>query len=120
MVQSWKKHTTAVALVGPLSASIKATNDFFFYKYGVFFDPACERSIDLASKTINHAVLLVGYGTDPAGGDYWIIQNSWRTDWGENGFARMIRNSENNCHIASAVLYLKLTYYTAVLYPKKH
>ena len=58
----------AVALLGPLSASIEATSNFFFYKSGVFFDPACGRSTDLASKTINHAVLLVGYETDPAGG----------------------------------------------------
>ena len=98
----------AVALVGPLSATIKATGNFFFYKSGVFFDPPCGSSTDLASKTINHAVLLVGYGTDPAGGDYWIIQNSWGRDWGENGFARMIRNSEINCHIASDVLYPKI------------
>ena len=98
----------AVALLGPLSVSIKATNNFFFYKSGVFFDPACGRSTDLASKTINHAVLLVENGTDPAGEDYWIIQNSWGRDWGENGCARMIRNSEINCHIASAVLYPKV------------
>lgn len=40
---------------------------------------------------VNHAVLLVGYGTDPKFGNYWLIQNSWNTWWGEAGFIRLPR-----------------------------
>ncbi len=44
-----------------------------------------------ASK-FNHAVLLVGYGTDSDGTDYWIMKNQWGVTWGENGYFRIKRN----------------------------
>ena len=37
---------------------------------------------------MNHAVLLVGFDYDDEG-MYWIIQNSWGSDWGDNGFCRI-------------------------------
>ena len=54
----------------------------------------------------NHAVLVVGYDTDPGGGDYWVIQNNWGAHWGENGFGKIARNSIFNCGIDAATFYV--------------
>lgn len=74
---------------GPVCIAVDADSFVFrFYKNGV---------IDIPNKkfgNINHAVLLTGYATD-VNGSYWIIQNSWGEDWGDNGFAK-IRIKEGN------------------------
>lgn len=56
---------------------------------------------NLKNDELNHAVLLVGYGTDPNEGQYWLIKNSWSDAWGEDGFGRMARNRDNFAGIAS-------------------
>ena len=44
---------------------------------GTYDEPNCMwRSDDL-----DHAVAVVGYGTDDAGVDYWIVKNSWSSHW---------------------------------------
>jgi len=49
-------------------------------------------------KIGGHAISIVGWGTSTIGTKYWILKNSWGTDWGDNGYFRMIRG-ENNCKI---------------------
>jgi C1A family cysteine protease len=52
------------------------------------------------SRGPNHAVVLVGYGTDPTTKmDYWIAKNSWGIDWGkEDGYFKLQRG-KNACDI---------------------
>ncbi|XP_037356028.1 cathepsin S [Talpa occidentalis] len=84
----------AVANKGPVSVGIDATRaSFFLYRSGVYDDPAC-------NDTVNHGVLVVGYG-NLDGKDYWLVKNSWGTTFGEQGYIRMARNSKNHCGIAS-------------------
>merc|ERR1712071_452293 len=69
-----------------------------FYHTGVYRDSSC-------SKSINHAVLAVGYGTDSSYGAYWIVKNSWGSSWGDAGYIKMARNNDNQCGIANQACY---------------
>jgi len=75
---------------GPISVAIKATDSLLHFKNGIFDDQeSCNNG------TLNHAVVLVGYGT-ANDTDYWIIRNSWGDGWAENGYAR-IKRGTNLC-----------------------
>lgn len=64
---------------GPLIAYIAASSPYFqMYASGVLDDSTCK------SYGIDHVVLIVGFGYDNVSNkDYWIVKNSWDTDWGE-------------------------------------
>jgi len=90
----------AVATQGPISVGIDALHrSFKMYSSGVYDEKDC------SSERLDHAVLVVGYGTDPVHGDYWLVKNSWGTGWGEDGYIRMSRNKNNQCGIASDASY---------------
>ena len=42
----------------------------------------------------NHIFKVLGWETTPENGSYWIVENSWGADWGENGFARIASSGE--------------------------
>lgn len=51
-----------------------------------------------------HAVVMVGWGTDQETGlDYWVCQNSWGDDWGDGGFFKIARGT-NECQIEENVM----------------
>ena len=76
-----------VARFGPVTVGLDATSDWQQYSGGIL-NASC------ASKNANHAVAIVGYGSD-GGKDYWLIRNSWGEKWGEKGYIRLARNAGN-------------------------
>ena len=60
--------------------------------------------------TLDHAVLMVGYGTDSASGKlFYKIKNSWGGSWGEAGYIRMERTQNDlgvgTCGVQMGVIY---------------
>ncbi|GAA35477.2 cathepsin L [Clonorchis sinensis] len=92
----------AVALYGPIAVAVDALHlSWVDYKKGIISDPTCKNT----RRDMNHAILLIGYGTDENGTPYWLIKNSQGTGWGEQGYGRILRNANNMCGIASYANY---------------
>ncbi len=89
--------------IQPVSIVIQANQSVFqSYKSGVLTGPC-------ANNRLDHAVLLVGYGTDfTTGLDYWKVKNSWGTSWGESGYIRIERSRANLCGVLDAASYPNL------------
>ena len=63
-----------IANVGPVASVVDATLYLQLYSSGIFYDPTCNNDC----SSVNHAVIIVGYGTDSlTKNDYWIVKNSW-------------------------------------------
>ncbi|XP_020215772.1 senescence-specific cysteine protease SAG39 [Cajanus cajan] len=85
----------------PVSAYIEAGGYAFQFYSGGIFTGKCGTHID-------HSVTIVGYGKARGGTKYWLVKNSWGTEWGEKGYIRMkrdIRAKEGLCGIATNALY---------------
>lgn len=64
---------------GVCATMIDASHTSFqLYSSGIYDEPDC------SSTRTTHGVGIVGYGTDGSI-DYWLVRNSWGTQWGEEG-----------------------------------
>jgi C1A family cysteine protease len=99
--EAWLQN--AVATIGPVTIGYDVVTSFYYYESGVYYDPDCSESS--VNYDGGHAVVVVGYGTDPALGDYWIMRNSWGTGWGQAGYFLMARNRGNLCGLANSATY---------------
>lgn len=83
----------------PVSIAIDASSDLFRHYQSGVMSGACGFMLD-------HAVLLVGYGTENSD-DYWLVKNSWGLSWGDEGYVRLVRGKfgTGECGIKSSAHY---------------
>ncbi|XP_043654501.1 procathepsin L-like [Drosophila teissieri] len=88
--------------IGPVAVSIDHLHEEFDqYFGGILRIHSCGNT----KSDLKHSVLLVGFGTHPKWGDYWIIKNSYGTEWGESGYFKLARNANNMCGVATLPQY---------------
>jgi len=95
---SVKKHVKDIQLEimnnGPVEGALTVYEDFPTYKSGVYQH--------VSGKALGgHAIRILGWGVED-GTPYWLIANSWNTDWGDNGYVKLLRGKDH-CGIESQI-----------------
>jgi len=100
--QNTTELATNLASYGPASICVNAAQ-WSLYTGGVLTQAACG---GYAMSDIDHCVQLTGFNAE-ADSPYWIVRNSWATDWGENGFI-YLQYPQNTCGLANEATYVDL------------
>ena len=85
---------------GPVPLGLIVYEDLLSYKSGVYKHVS-------GSLVGAHTAKVIGWGVDPEAGKYWIIANSWGTNWGEKGYFKVIESDglvEENAFTGEAFL----------------
>ena len=67
---------------GPMMVGLVVYEDFLSYQSGVY-------QFTTGELIGGHAMKMIGWGTDDEGYLYWILQNQWSNEWGEQGFVNI-------------------------------
>jgi len=85
---------------GPIVIPFQAPASLFYYSGGIFTGPSPksegqkQNGVNPWEQT-NHAVTAIGWGVEPSSGiKYWVLKNTWGNSWGENGYFRIRRGTD--------------------------
>lgn len=73
-------------VAGPVTTGFTVYYDFEVYQSGIY-------KHTWGPNMGGHAVEFVGYGTEN-GVKYWKVKNSWGATWGEKGYFRIARGTD--------------------------
>jgi len=79
---------------GPVEGAFTVFEDFLQYKSGVYQHVT-------GSEVGGHAIRILGWGIEN-GTPYWLIANSWNSDWGDNGYFRILQGKDE-CGIEASI-----------------
>lgn len=84
---------------GPIITNIRLFEDYLNYESGVYQHGSASNEVG------GHWLTVVGWVDDPidANEGYWIVKESWGTDWGEGGYAKIAYKDE--CGIDDFIIY---------------
>lgn len=86
---------TEIMTNGPVEAHMDVFEDFYSYKSGVYQHTT-------GKNVGGHAIKILGWGTEN-GVPYWLVANSWGSDWADlDGFYKILRGS-NHCKIEAYI-----------------
>lgn len=95
----------AVYSHGVVAVAIDASRPGFrFYSGGVYTEAGCKHAPD----ELDHIVSLEGYGSDPFGGPYWLLRNSWSSEWGDGGYIKM-GTEHHGCGVTADAVFAVVT-----------
>ncbi len=75
---------------GPISALIYVDDKMPYFSSGIYMTVDTK---DGKKVKPNHAILIGGYGINVYGETYWVIRNSWGSEWGEDGYVPLSMTS---------------------------
>jgi C1A family cysteine protease len=75
---------------GPVAAQMVVYTDFLTYKDGVY-----HRTEDAFKFNGQHAVKILGWDRQGDGNEFWIVENSWGSDWGQDGYFNQLASDKS-------------------------
>ncbi|XP_030755997.1 cathepsin B [Sitophilus oryzae] len=86
---------TEILTNGPVEGAFTVYEDLLQYKSGVYQHVT-------GQELGGHAIRILGWGVEN-NIPYWLIANSWNSDWGDNGTFKILRG-EDHCGIEDSIV----------------